>query len=164
MRFFLAGLFILAGGLGIAEAQTRIDGIKIVERGYMELTESKTINDSSISTGQRTEATATLIKSADRIELAENTVFGFFFILHGQPRETNVKTRVIWRYPDPGIKAADKMKFSDEYDTDFQLNDKQWLYWNIGEIWREVPTGIWTCELWYGDRRLTRQDFEVVRN
>lgn len=163
MRFLLAGLFILAGGLGIAEAQTRIDGIKAVERGYMELTDSKSIDDSSISTGQRSEATATLIKSADRIELAENTVFGFFFILDGQPRKANVKIRVIWRYPDPGIKAGDKMKFSDEYDTELQLSDKQWLYWNAGDIWREVPTGIWTCELWDGERRITRQDFEVVR-
>lgn len=164
MRFFLAGLFILAGGLGIAEAQTSIDGIKGIERGYMEITESKTINDSSISTGQRTEATATLTKSANRIELAENVVFGFFFVLDGQPSNASAKMRVIWRYPDPGIKSGDKMKFSDEYDADILLNDKQWLYWNAGDIWRDVPTGIWTCELWYGERRITRQDFEVVRN
>lgn len=164
MRFFLAGLFILASGLGAAEAQTRVDGIKGIERGYLELTDSKTINDSSISTGQRTEATATMVKSANRIELTENTVFGFYFILHGQPQKANVKVRVVWRYPDPGIKSGDRMKFSDEYDTDIQLNDQQWLYWNAGDIWREVPTGIWTCEIWYGERRITRQDFEVIRN
>jgi len=130
----------------------------------VEITESKTINDSSISTGQRTQAIATLTKSANRIELAENTVFGFFFVLDGQPRNASVKVRVIWRYPDPGIKAGDKMKFSDEYETQLQLSHKQWLYWNTGDIWNEVPTGIWTCELWYGERRITRQDFEVARN
>lgn len=164
MRFLLAALFILAGGFGAAEAQTRVDDLKVVERGYYELTKSKTITDSSISTGQRTEATATLTKSADRIELTDNTVFGFSFIVSGQPREANVNMRVIWRYPDPGIKTgAGKMKYSDEYDTPVQMGKKQWFYWSVGDIWQEVPTGVWTCELWHGQRRLVRQDFEVVR-
>jgi hypothetical protein len=160
----LAGLFIVASGFGVAQAQTRVDDIKVVERGYYELSKSKTIVDSSISTGQRTEATATLIKSADRIELSDNTVFGFTFIVSGHPRDANVKMHVIWRYPDPGIKTdTGKMKYSDEYDTSVQMGKKQWFYWSIGDIWQQVPTGIWTCELWYRERRLVRQDFEVVR-
>ena len=163
MRFLLTALFI-AAGFGIAQAKTRIDGAQVIERGYYELGKTKTISDSSISTGQRTEATATLKQSAARIEVENGTVLGFSFIVKGQPREGNVTMRVIWRYPDPGMKnpATGKTKYTDEYDTPVAMNSKQTFYWSVGDPWQQVP-GIWTCEIWHGQRRVVRQDFEVVR-
>lgn len=164
MRFLLTALFILAGGFGVAEAQTRIDGSRVIQRGYYELGTVKTIKDASISVGQRTEASATLKQSASRIEVENGTVLGFTFIVNGVPRDQNVNMRVIWRYPDPGMTnpATGRTKYTDEYDTPVRMNAEQTFYWTIGDPWQQVP-GVWTCEIWYGQRRVVRQDFEVVR-
>ena len=72
--------------------------------------------------------------------------------------------RVIWRYPDPGMKNPDtgKTKFKDEYNDDVKIGAEQTYYWSVGSEWQQVE-GTWTFELWYRDRRLVKQDFAVVR-
>jgi len=72
--------------------------------------------------------------------------------------------RVIWRYPDPGLRNPDsgKTKFKDEYNDTVTLGTESTYYWSVGAEWQRVE-GTWTFELWYRDRQLLKQNFEIVR-
>src|SRR5262249_1170336 len=163
MRVLLASLLIVLGGLNAAQAQ--VDDAKVVRRGLYELGKLKTIDDSSISTGHRTEATKVEFKeSTMRIEADDGVVFGLDVLVSGSPRGKRVPVRVVWHYPDPGLRNPDtrKAKFKDEYNDDIKIGNEQTYYWSLGAEWQHVP-GTWTFELWQGDRRLVKQDFTVVK-
>ena len=93
MRILLASL-VLIGGLGTAQAQARVDDGKVVRRGIYELGKVKAIDDPSISTGHRTEATSVTFKEhRQRIEVKDGTVFGLDLIVNGRPRGQRIPVR-----------------------------------------------------------------------
>ena len=164
MRILLASL-VLIGGLGAAQAQARVDDGKVIRRGIYELGKVKAIDDPSISTGHRTEATSVKFKEhRQRIEVKDGTVFGLDLMVNGRPRGQRIPVRVIWRYPDPGLRNPDsgKTKFKDEYNDTVTLGTESTYYWSVGAEWQRVE-GTWTFELWYRDRQLLKQNFDVVR-
>ena len=42
------------------------------------------------------------------------------------------------------------------------LGTESTYYWSVGAEWQRVE-GTWTFELWYRDRQLLKQNFDVVR-
>ena len=165
MRILLASLLILIGGLTVAQAQTRAEEGKVIRRGLYELGKLKTVDDPTISTGHRTEASKTTFKEHTmRIEAAADVVFGLDVVVSGSPRGARLPVRVVWRYPDPGLRNPDtgKTKHKDEYEDAVRLGEEHTYYWSLGADWQQVP-GTWTFELWNRDRRLVKQDFTVVK-
>ena len=104
MRAILAAL-VLLGALTGAQAQVRVERVDVLHRGIYKLGKATTIKDKSISTGQRTTGTKiTFIRSTDTIRMGDGVVFGLEIMVHGKPRGQKVPFRVIWRYPDPGLR------------------------------------------------------------
>jgi hypothetical protein len=104
------------------------------------------------------------VKVTTTIPAREDTVFGAEFAIFGSPRGTVVPLRVVWRYPQPGIidPRTSIAKFVDEYMDDVELGSNRTWYWKLGGRETLVP-GVWTFELWQGNRKLVSQEFTLVR-
>jgi hypothetical protein len=163
MRILLAA-FLILGGLPAAQAQVRVEPATILRTGIYNLGETKTIKDKSISTGQRTEAKATITENTSVIAAKKDTVFGLDLLIRGTPRGTLIPVQVIWRYPGPGLinPATGIAKTVDKYTTEKRLGDEATFYWSLGQEWQMVP-GEWVFEIWYRDRLLARQAFTLRR-
>lgn len=166
MRTLLV-LFLLAVGLSFAHAQSvRIDRVDVMRPGiFVAESKTKAITDKNISTGQRTETKSLRnIEVTTLIPARNDTFFGLEGVLVGSPKGERVPVRVVWRYPEPGLTNPQTgvTKYVDDY-TDYRIiGDTFTYYWFLGNDWTLVP-GVWTFELWYGDRRLVSQRFTLVR-
>lgn len=170
MHLILAMLLSSAGfwlaGIPAVQAQNvRVERIQIVGTGIIEVGKSKTIKDKTIITGQRTEATkSTIVKQTTDIPAVVDTVFGVDFRMVGVPRGKKATLRIIWRYPEPGIKNPNgTVTTVDAYDDVFTSGpDTNTVYWSLAAAWTLVP-GKWSLELWQDKRRLMNVDFNLVK-
>lgn len=165
MRLLLSALLLSAVTFSAqAEPQpAKVDSATIVKAGVMKFGDTpEVINDGKISTGQRT--TAQDVQVTDEtttIPLSLNRVFGLEFKLAGTPADGRARLRVVWRYPNDGIKSpGGKSKYSDAYEDTFNIGSTEALYWYLGASYTLVP-GRWTVELWDGERRLLSADFNL---
>ena len=167
MRCAIAVLSMLIG-FGAAEAQTPyVARVEIVKAGIMRAdTKPKPIIDKSISTGTRVDYPddPRVVAKTKDIAINGKTIFGIEAKLSGTPPGTQAQIKVVWLYPEPGIKApgAATGKLRDEYATSQDLGTTSSYYWTADEGYTHVP-GKWTIELWQGDRRLARQDFTMLK-
>ena len=163
MRALIA-LILLAAGPSLAQAQT-VAGIDILDTGVVSLKDPKTIKDTSISTGTRTQSDATITRSTTTIEVAPDVVFGAKVRVRGQPNGTIARYRVVWKYPEPGLRNPNTgtTKLSDEFMDGQRLGSVKCCYcWKLGEEWTLVP-GRWVVEFWDGERLLASQAFTLVK-
>jgi Domain of unknown function (DUF3859) len=164
MRILLTALLLIAG-VSAAQAQVRVGRADIVRHGIYKLDKYKSVNDKSISTGQRTTATKiTFSRRTDRVVVGDGVVFGLDVYIHGSPSGKKAPMRIVWRYPEPGLRNPDsgKAKYLDDYIDQRTLDTESTFYWSLGDPWTQVP-GKWTFELWYGNRMLATQSFTLVK-
>jgi len=163
MRLFLM-IILFAVGPSIAQAQT-IAGVDILDAGLVSLVDPKTINDPTISTGTMTRSIGTITQSTTTIEAATDVVFGVKVRLRGSPDGRTVSYRVVWKYPEPGLRNPDTgiSKRTDEISERQPLGmTKCCYYWTLGAEWTLVP-GQWVIEFWDGKRLLASQAFTLVK-
>jgi hypothetical protein len=166
MRVLIA-LLLVTVGWSVAHAQSgRIDRIEGLKPGILAFGDPpKSIQDKSISTGQRTEA-----KEIRNVEITTviparlNTVFGIECKVIGSPNGASVPVRTVWRYPQPGLTNPDTgiTKYTDDYTTPRTIGETTTYYWNLASEWTLVP-GDWVLELYQGERLLLRQKFTLVQ-
>jgi hypothetical protein len=165
MRAFLTVVCFLSA-LSFAHAQApRIDRLDNIKPGVVSISEVKTINDANISTGQRLEGGSPKIVSVSKdIAIKLGRVFGVQVRIIGKPAGVKAPIKVIWRYPEPGLKnpATGTTKFTDEYTDSRPIGESPVFYWNLAEEWTLVP-GTWTLELWQDNRKLLVQDFVLTK-
>jgi hypothetical protein len=168
MRVFLSILFLVCSLTAGYSKSPRADRIADVKAGLMSLGNDKTIKDETISTGTRIIAAATITKAGKNIEIPDKSEFaiGVDFLLVGTPKGASVPLKIIWRYPEPGLKSPDTgtTKLTDEYtDPNHTLGKRDALFWKFTEAeWIRVP-GIWTLEVWQDDRKLLVQEFNLKK-
>jgi len=159
-------MLMLAAVAGGALAQgSKIDRIEIVEVGVYRA-ETKTIESApGTATRQRNIVTDTrLVAPATRIEAQIGVHFGMRYRVVGRPSGASVKLTSVTHYPAPGLKnpKAGGIQARGEhplYATISQINYRGYVF---EHDW-ELIAGVWTFELFDGDRKLASQTFEVVR-
>jgi len=154
---------LLAVGPSMARAQT-LAGIDILDAGIVKLQDVKTTKDASISTGSRTQSDGTITRSTTTIEAGPAVIFGVKVRIRGKPDGKIVRYRVVWRYPEPGLRNPNTgiTKLSDEFMDGQRLGSvKCCYYWTLGDPWTQIP-GRWVVELWDGRRLLASQAFTLV--
>ena len=168
IRALLSAIFLL-GVLSAADAQPKtqakapgkIQAVDIVSAGLYTLGKSKEIKTTTISTGQRTEAeTVKLIKRTSTIQPKEDLVFGIEAVISGAPRNAQVPVRIVWHYPQPGLRNpnTNETKLTDEYEQQRVIGETAAFYWKLGPAWTQVA-GEWSIELWDGERLVAKQVF-----
>lgn len=159
-------MLMLAAVAGGALAQgSKIDRIEIVEVGVYRA-ETKTVESApGTATRQRNIVTDTrLVAPATRIEAQIGVHFGMRYRVVGRPSGASVKLTSVTHYPAPGLKnpKAGGIQARGEhplYATISQINYRGYVF---EHDW-ELIAGVWTFELFDGDRKLASQTFEVVR-
>lgn len=169
MRVFLSAVLIFAAVTGADAQSPRPDSALVVKAGIMEVdVKPKVVTDKMISTGQRVEYRedphVTNATNEIAIKTEGSTIFGVEVLLDGRPKGRDVKLTVVWLYPEPGIKApgASSGKMRDSYDAHHKTGEVGSYFWTLNRGYTHVP-GIWTVELWQGDRRLLQHQFTMLQ-
>ena len=90
------------------------------------------------------------------------TQFGIRFRSVGEPQNSQVTLRSVWRIPEPGITNPKTGKTFRESVVNFPhvLGTSHVRGYAFDESW-EVARGIWTLQIWYGDRKLIERSFII---
>lgn len=169
MRVILSLIAILCGASATfaqsGNPSARIDRIQILDAGIMKAVgEPKPIKNKDISTGTIVEGRTKVVEKTSIIPAKLLTTFGVAVKIFGKEDGARAKLRVLWTYPEPGIKnpATGIGKTEDAYDDVRIIGEHAEYFWSLGQEYSLV-LGKWTLELWQGDRRLLRQTFTLVK-
>jgi hypothetical protein len=134
-----------------ADQTTRVDRIDIVEKGIYR-SES---NPGSFEGLQLAEDTAT-------IPAQTGTIFGFRYVVVGEPSVRNLPLRVVLIYPEAGLQnpQTGKTVHSEEYYDSPRITARAARYHKLGS-WGWV-FGVWTYQIWYQGRKYAEQQFTVA--
>ena len=154
---------LFAADRGFAE-EPYVNRIEVTQSGFMTVRK----------TGKTAEAPGTaaglVVEAEDMSFLPETstntarigTVFGVKFRVMGRPHNAGVSLRAVWRIPEPGITNP---KTGNTYRQDISeftvsIGEERTRAFGFDEPW-EIARGIWTLELWQGDRKLLEQSFTI---
>jgi hypothetical protein len=134
------------------------------------VTDQQRIKDETLSAGQRLLQTYQVLDSTTVISIkpgiAIRQTFGCKAANVGAPKGAKVPIRVVWHFPQPGLTNPETgvTQLRDEYVTTSQpIGDENYYYsWTVQPDWTKVP-GLWTLELFSGQRLLGSQTFTLTK-
>lgn len=106
---------------------------------------------------------ARLESATTKIPALPGTRFGIRYVLHGAPTGGYAGIREVWRFPTPGLTNPKTGKtFHEQVDRAMVrvTDEERFSGYALLYDWELVP-GIWTFEVWTGDRLLLKQRFDV---
>jgi uncharacterized protein (DUF58 family) len=141
-------LAVLAAATSAFAQAVKVERIEVARPGIYEIEVGKPIPDAGVGA---------------RIEARRGTIIGAELTIVGTPRRGKVPLKMIWSYPAPGLTNPDTKttKTTDEYADTQLIGEKFPVFWGLTQDWHLVP-GIWTLEVWQGERKLLTQTFELV--
>ena len=158
-RLILAVILLLAATPAWAQ---KVDRIEIVEYGVYTADKLKSQRDPN---GQMHSIVGNLqLKDATTTISAEPGVkFGFKYRVIGEPDAQTVKIKRVLIFPAPGLKspAAPEPLMRSEDLTEPTIGETAYNGFEFDDPWEQVP-GVWTMQLWQGDRMLAEQRFTVL--
>lgn len=155
-------LLLLAALSGAAGAQT-IDRIDIIEHGIYQTRTTRTEASPGTASGQLQMVTdIRLVEQTETIPARMGVDFGFRYKVYGAPGAT-ATLRMLTIPPAPGIHnpQTGNTTARGEYTTTVTSGDTKYKGYGFDHSWELVP-GLWTFEIWEGDRKLASQSFKVV--
>jgi hypothetical protein len=165
MRPAVIALLLLVATSSVSAQAPRIERIDIVDYGIYESAFSRKIEDPNSAGGSRSAVVRTMIKERTVTIPARNGLqFGFRFMVVGEPKDAPVKLKSITRFPPQGMRNPNSQNasYQDEYTATVALGSADYRGYSFDNDWELVP-GVWTFELWDGDRKLAEQKFTVVK-
>jgi len=98
----------------------------------------------------------------DRIPIGD-TRFGIGFVLTGPVTGAKMRVRAVVRFPLPGAREATSghMRLAEEASFDWTVGQEHFFGERFADF-PDPPTGVWTFQLWDGDRLLLEKSFTVV--
>lgn len=106
---------------------------------------------------------ARLVEQTDRIPATMGTQFGVFYNVIGEPEGAKVPLTI--KFTTPGLRGpgAKEPRYVEQWEATSEIGEKvSWTYYAFEHEWELVP-GTWTIELYYKDRKLAEQSFEVYK-
>ena len=160
----MRGLFLAAvlwAAATSAGAQT-IDHVEVVQFGIFTADKLKSQRDqngqlhSIIGDVHLKDATTTVPADA-------GVKFGIKFRVIGEPDGKPVAIRKVMIYPQPGLRApnAPEPLLRSEDPISPTIGETVYIGFEFDDPWEQVP-GVWTMQLWQGDRMLAEQRFTVL--
>ncbi|MBI5633975.1 MAG: DUF3859 domain-containing protein [Nitrospirae bacterium] len=159
-----------------------IHGVEIIEYGLYEADRLGRINEENTSLGSITvlnEETVRLAERTTRIRAEVGKKFGIRYIFHGVPNKAYIEhtIRVITpglnKPSDPGPssnlpqngrapnrQSAAMSQTTEQWTSHATLEQPAYDFFGFEYEWELVP-GTWTFQIWYKNRMLAEQSFEV---
>jgi len=163
----LCGILLLVACATMLRAQTngvRVDGATVSNPGIYSLSVMTDIPDPNTAAGIRhTVGDLTLVTRTTTIPARIGVHFGFYFTVNGASEGGNVQVRYVNRFPGPGLTnpGTGETTHEEEYSQDVAIGGSNYKGWSFDHDYELVP-GRWTFEIWYGDRKIAEQSFDVV--
>jgi hypothetical protein len=166
MRGPFALLFLAAvAGDACAQGSGKVERIEIVETGIYRAETAGIEQAPSTATRQRNILSETrLLVPTTRVEAKLGVHFGMRYRVVGSPNLATVKLVSVTQYPAPGLKnpKSDKPQTRGEHSLFATIGQINYRGYVFEHDW-EMVAGIWTFELWDGQRKLTSQTFAVTK-
>ena len=111
------------------------------------------------ATGSNIRHTATLRTIPAQI----GTTFGFQFRIIGKPYDAPIDLRGVVKFPSPGmiVPSSTTPVPQDQFKIQTRIGEPAYFSYTIEDSFELVP-GVWTMEIWHGDRRLGAQTFTLT--
>jgi len=111
------------------------------------------------ATGSNIRHTATLRTIPAQI----GTTFGFQFRIVGKPYDAPIDLRGVVKFPSPGmiVPSSTTPVAQDQFKIQTRIGEPAYFSYTIEDSFELVP-GVWTMEIWHGDRRLGAQTFTLT--
>lgn len=89
--------------------------------------------------------------------------FGFRYRVEGAKPGVAVPVTIVAKFPPPGVLGRDGgvPVTQDAYTQMATTGAEDFLTWTF-EMKSDLVPGIWSFEIWSGDKKLTEQSFEVI--
>ena len=162
VRLFLV-LALVALVAGIASAQ-EVQRVEVYEFGTYAASGSSYTHPPS-DQGIKIEGHDgyTHLKTTRTVSAQLGARFGFRYRIVGTPPGVYAPLKMIWKFPPPGIVGEDPAHPIELEVVEFGAasNDNYVITMSLESPSDLVP-GIWTFEIWSGDKKLTEQNFEVL--
>ena len=168
MRTFslvLLAVMLPFGGETLAQTPV-VTGALITWYGSYAPAETKLVKDPASTAGVRRISSGILPPSTntDRIPFAPDARFGFGYKLIGSPANGSVSLRYVSKVPAPGVrdaKTGQRMTVVENTYRDLALDRTDLFCGEFLGDYKEPPRGIWSLQVWYGDRMLLEKSFTV---
>ena len=161
-RTIIASAFSTAiVGLSLCQAMAAQSTVsaRIVWYGIYTTSASKEIDDPDSPTGKRYVSTPVPpAVNSDRIPV-EELRFGIGYVLSARARAVTVKH--VYRFPPGGIvdRSSGQTSTGTELVEQHNTGEVTLMGWNMAGA--SMVPGVWTFEVWYGDRKLLEKQFTL---
>jgi hypothetical protein len=159
----VSAVFLQLAGFGVTNAQT-IQHIDITEYGVYSMQAEKSAAAPSTAAGSIDEASSVDLVQATTVVPAQlGAAFGFRYKMSGPPKMT-VTLKNVTHVPAPGMRnpQTGNVTLTDTFFQDRKIVGEYYRLFRFTEPWEIVP-GLWTLEIWEGDRALASQGFLVKK-
>ncbi len=167
MAFSLAALAYVAILAVPARAdEARIDRIDLIAAGFYDSATAKVVTTAAApaAAGGKTNqlADVALMSEPPADPARVGIGFGVRFRSAGEPRGGQATLRSVWKIPAPGIRNPTNGVTYRELVAEFTtaVGGVHWRGYAFDEPWEVVP-GVWTIEIWQGDRKLLEHSFTI---
>jgi hypothetical protein len=167
MAFALAALAYVATLATPARADdARIDRIDLVAAGFYDSAAAKVVITAAAPTaagGKTNQLADVALMSETPADTARVGIgFGVRFRSAGEPRGAQATLRSVWKIPAPGINNPTNGTTYRESVAEFTtaVGGVHWRGYGFDQPWEVVP-GVWTIEIWQGDRKLLEHSFTI---
>ena len=169
LKIAAGAVFAVAAGLLSLPALTlaqgpSVDRLEIIDKGFYT---AKKTGETKAAPGSAAGADQILsdvqfMDNPPNNRASIGTQFGIRFRSVGEPRNTEVTLRSVWRIPEPGITNPKTGKTFRESVVNFphMLGTTHVRGYSLDESW-EIARGVWTLQIWQGDRKLLERSFII---
>ncbi|MBV1705144.1 MAG: DUF3859 domain-containing protein [Hyphomicrobiales bacterium] len=158
---------ILAAMASIADPPAalaaNVDRIQVVEYGIYtavaigKVAAADTASGTFTTLGDVRHATTTT-----RVPLQLGERFGYRYRIFGAPAGAAVRLKYVTIFPAPGlVKPGAAPKRADSYVTSHAIGRVVYVGYTLDHPWELVP-GVWTFQIWSGNRKLAERKFTLV--
>ncbi|HET7085935.1 MAG TPA: DUF3859 domain-containing protein [Rhizomicrobium sp.] len=164
-------LMILACGFAVAgaDAQTskpepaaKVEQIDVTDYGIYTADKTARLVDAS-GLAHHTVNNIQYIAETSTIPAQTGIKFGFRYTIAGTPYDAKVTIKQVTIYPPAGVTSPKTgLLYTNSFSTTYRIGMPPiFAGYDIDSPWEVVP-GVWTIQLWIGDRKLAEQSFTVV--
>ena len=143
----------------------RIDRIEIIDWGVYQATfMSKGAAPGSATGYYNRVKDVRLHHVTTTIQALVGVRFGFRYRIVGSPNGAMVTLKLVTRFPNQGLRnpAKSEVFLTQERHSNQLVGSVSWRGFLFDYDW-EVELGLWTLEIWHGDRKLAEKTFHVTQ-
>jgi uncharacterized protein DUF3859 len=162
IRLIVAAIALIIMSIGFAHAET-VRNIEIYEHGIYDSPEGVDVGLSRQGVVNAELDHIELLQSTRTVVAGIGVQFGFRFRIIGEPDGAPVPITITMKFPEPGITALDSpRRFVDDDFSYVQAVNSEDFYTFTFDRAEEMVPGLWTFEVWVGDRKFGEETFIVI--